>query len=279
MPPNQTTVRSRWRPSRIAGAMLVCSLCACATSASNATATPAAPEPAAQQYEHAETQAHVSLVNDAARLIQSQGEGAFATFRVPNSRWRQDETYIFVLDPSGNMLVHFDTAMEGKNQLGLKDVNGRPVIVGLLNAATATPGKAQGWYHYQWPVPGGLLARWKSSYVRHVKAPSGKRYIVGGGMYNDRMERAFVVDAVTDAAAEIEKRGKEAFEGFRDQKGPFMFKDAYIFVIGMDGTEPEGLETAASNACHDSGDDWASAEYRMDVAATLARRCFSALNA
>src|SRR5512146_2738554 len=235
MPPNQTTVQSRWRLPPIASAMLVCSLCACVTSAPKATST--VPQPVPQQYEHAETQALVSLVNDAARLVETQGEGAFSTFRLPNSRWRQDETYIFVLDPSGNMLVHFDPAMEGKNQMGLKDVNGRPVIVGLLNAATATPGKPQGWYHYQWPVPGGLLARWKSSYVREVSAPSGKRYVVGSGVYNDRMERAFVVDVVTNAAAEIQKHGRAAFPLFHDTIGPFLAKDAYVFVIDPVGRE------------------------------------------
>ena len=43
--------------------------------------------------------------------------------------------------------------------------------------------------------------------------------------------------------------------------------------LAMDGTESEGLETAARNAFHESTDEWASAEYRMDVAATLAKRC------
>ncbi len=43
--------------------------------------------------------------------------------------------------------------------------------------------------------------------------------------------------------------------------------------LAMDGTEAEGLETAAKNACHEATDEWASAEYRMDVAATLAKRC------
>ena len=233
MSPNQTTGRSRWRPPAIASAMLACSLCACATSAPKATT----PEPAAQRYEHAETQALVSLVNDAARLVETQGEGAFSTFRMPNSRWRQDETYIFVLDPSGDMLVHLDPAMEGKNQMGLKDVSGRPVILGLLNAATAASGKREGWYHYQWPVPGGPLARWKSSYVREVLAPSGKHYVVGSGMYNDRMERAFVVDVVTNAAAEISKRGRAAFPLLHDTTGPYLAKDAYVFVIDPVGRE------------------------------------------
>ncbi len=44
-------------------------------------------------------------------------------------------------------------------------------------------------------------------------------------------------------------------------------------ILAMDGTEAEGLETAAKNAYHEANDEWASAEYRMDVAAVLAKRC------
>jgi len=44
-------------------------------------------------------------------------------------------------------------------------------------------------------------------------------------------------------------------------------------LLAMDGTEAEGLETAARNTFHEATDEWASAEYRMDVAATLAKRC------
>ena len=48
-------------------------------------------------------------------------------------------------------------------------------------------------------------------------------------------------------------------------------------LLAMDGTEAEGLESAARNAFHDATDEWASAEYRMDVAATLANRCLGSL--
>jgi CO/xanthine dehydrogenase FAD-binding subunit len=44
-------------------------------------------------------------------------------------------------------------------------------------------------------------------------------------------------------------------------------------LLAMDGTEAEGLETAARNAFHEATDEYASAEYRMDIAATLAKRC------
>lgn len=49
-------------------------------------------------------------------------------------------------------------------------------------------------------------------------------------------------------------------------------------LLAMDGTESEGVETAARNAFHEAKDEWASAEYRMDVAATLAKRCLERFN-
>lgn len=48
-------------------------------------------------------------------------------------------------------------------------------------------------------------------------------------------------------------------------------------MLAMDGTEAEGLETAARNAYHEASDEWASAEYRMDVAAVLAKRCIESI--
>ena len=46
-------------------------------------------------------------------------------------------------------------------------------------------------------------------------------------------------------------------------------------MLAMDGTEANGLDAAARNAFHEANDEWASAEYRMDVAAILAKRCLT----
>ncbi len=188
-------------------------------------------------YEFRETRKLVSLVNKAAKQIQKKGEGSFEDFRKEKSKWRHGDTYVFVLNLEGDMLLHPDPMIEGKDKIGLKDINGRPIIRGLIEAATASPNKTEGWYHYQWPTPGEILPRWKSSFVQLVKAPSGQSYIVGSGIYNDRMEKTFVVDAVKDAVLEIEKKGKSAFPEFHDQTGRFMNKDAYIFVIDQKGTD------------------------------------------
>jgi len=190
-----------------------------------------------QRYEHVDTRELVRLVGAAAQLVRTKGESAFIEFRAPGSRWREGESYIFVLDAFGRMLVHPDPALEGKNDLELKDIHGRPIIRGLVAAATELPDKPEGWHHYEWPVPGGILPRWKSSYVRLVEAPSGSAYIVGSGMYNERMERAFVVDIVRSAVGEIEKRGAVSFPRFRDPADRFAAKDAYVFVTDLAGIE------------------------------------------
>lgn len=48
-------------------------------------------------------------------------------------------------------------------------------------------------------------------------------------------------------------------------------------LLAMDGTEADGIESAARNAYHEANDDWASAEYRQVVAMTLAKRCLNSL--
>ncbi|MGQ9832548.1 MAG: FAD binding domain-containing protein [Candidatus Villigracilaceae bacterium] len=47
--------------------------------------------------------------------------------------------------------------------------------------------------------------------------------------------------------------------------------------LAMDGRDATGLEPAARNAAHNAQDEWASAEYRREVAAVLARRCLKGI--
>jgi probable selenate reductase FAD-binding subunit len=46
-------------------------------------------------------------------------------------------------------------------------------------------------------------------------------------------------------------------------------------LLALDGPEAGGLEAAAQNAYAAAGDEWASAEYRREIAGVLARRCLS----
>ena len=48
-------------------------------------------------------------------------------------------------------------------------------------------------------------------------------------------------------------------------------------LLAMDGPEPGGLEMAARQAYLRASDEWASAEYRSEIAAVLASRCLEEL--
>lgn len=48
-------------------------------------------------------------------------------------------------------------------------------------------------------------------------------------------------------------------------------------LVALDGPESQGAEIAARSAYSDAGDEWASAEYRGEMAAVLARRCIEQL--
>jgi signal transduction histidine kinase len=190
---------------------------------------------AASPFEYQETKDLVNLVESASELIRSKGENAFLELSTEGSRWRNKKQYVFVLSPGGTMLVHPDPTLAGNLALNLKDISGRPIIQGLIDAATSNPEKPQGWFHYQWPEPGDLSPQWKSSFVKKVLTRENKTLIVGSGMYNNRMERTFVIDMVKEAALQIQSKGKDGFASFYDQTGRFIAKDSYVFVIDPKG--------------------------------------------
>jgi len=49
-------------------------------------------------------------------------------------------------------------------------------------------------------------------------------------------------------------------------------------ILAMDGPNPDGIETAAQDAYSTAQDEWASAEYRSEMAGVLSRRCMQRLS-
>lgn len=49
-------------------------------------------------------------------------------------------------------------------------------------------------------------------------------------------------------------------------------------TLALDGNEPGGIQPAAQSAYSRAGDDWASAEYRREIASVLANRCFESIS-
>jgi len=185
-------------------------------------------------YENDETLRLVDLVNEAVHLVENKGEVAFEEFARKNSRWNQGENYIFVIDMEGMIITHPDKKLSGKNQLELKDINGKPFIRWFIYEVT---GKSDnGWSHYLWVKPGQMFPAWKTTYVKLAIAPSGKKYVIGSGKYNMKMEKAFIIESVNDAEELLKKMGQSGFEILRDAASEYRFKDTYVFVMDETGT-------------------------------------------
>ena len=169
-------------------------------------------------YAHPETRQLVEFVEEAANRIQRRGESVFPDFRQKGSRWYRGNRYLFVLDLEGNRHVYPpDPGHERLNVLEDRDLGGKPIGQMLINRVSQPDGR--GWVHYQWnrPNPDDRRPVWKSTYVVKSTAPSGKAYLVGSGLYEAPMEKAFIVQEVEAATALLQREGRAGFARLRDR--------------------------------------------------------------
>ena len=123
----------------------------------------------------------VALVDKAAALTESKGKNAFPEFKKKGSEWLKGETYIFIADMDGTILMHpANPELETKSIIDLKDANGKAFMREFIETAKA---KGSGWVDYMWPKPGEKSASKKLSYVKRTKMPDGEMVIVGAGAY------------------------------------------------------------------------------------------------
>jgi signal transduction histidine kinase len=122
----------------------------------------------------------VKKVNEAIALIEKEGpEKAFPKIRDKKYGFFWKDTYVFVLDFKGNILVHpANPALEKGNWMKLQDKDGKFFVVEMIKQVKKGPG----WIDYKWPRAGGKEAAQKTSYVKPLK---GKEIFAGAGIYKD----------------------------------------------------------------------------------------------
>lgn len=203
-------------------------------------------DPAA--YEQPRVAALVSLVNEAAALVEREGEKAFETFHRPG-KWLDPEsgTYIFVFDMAGNQVVNAAFhSVEGINRLDWKDAWGKPVFrLAIDKLSPKQENLVHWWVHYLWPKPGAVRPSWKSTYLARATAPSGTLYAVAAGIYDAPPERLFIEQMVEDAATLISTQGAAAFDTISRRDSEFFFNDVFVFVV-----DERGLERANAGFSH-----------------------------
>lgn len=188
-----------------------------------------------KKYDHAAARQLVAFVKAAADLVKIKGEKAFPQFRKKGGKWFKGERYIFVDTLGGVCMVNPALpSQEGKNLWHVKDVNGNRIVAHFIREVTYRH-KSQGWSHYLWPRPGAKKPVWKSAYVIRVKAPSGREYIVGSGVYNMPMEKCFAIDLVKEAVELLKRIGQRAFSIIGARNQGFYYKHAYVWVVNQKG--------------------------------------------
>ena len=188
-------------------------------------------------YTYSDTRALVSLVEEAAALVERDGERAFQQFAVKGSKWLNGDTYFFAYLLDGTCVFHPITPeLVGKNVLDLRDLNGKPIIQNIVDIGKKPGNDASGWVFYLWENQVQLTPMWKSTYVRKVVAPDGKTYVIGSGLYDIKVERVFIEERVNRAADLLKGEGTAAaFKQFQDPASPFYFLNSYIFVLNEKG--------------------------------------------
>ena len=188
------------------------------------------------QYDYKDTENLVNFVNRAVDLIEEYGEEGFQQFRIKGSEWDHGDLYVFVWGLDGMRYVYPpDPSGEGKNMLDLKDINNKPIGKLFVEAVTGKSG--EGWVHYQWPKPDSDKPIWKSTFLKKAVSPSGNEYLVGSGLYEMPIDKAFVVYNVNQASEFLQEKGIAALEELRSISGPYRFMDCYIFIKDMQGNE------------------------------------------
>jgi signal transduction histidine kinase len=114
----------------------------------------------------------------AAHVKKVGAEQAFKDFNdKATTVWKKKDLYVFAYNMKGDCVAHgANDQLIGKNQIELKDPNGKPVVRELIAAATKGTGRVD----YDWPNPVSKKVEAKASYVVKLAEYDG---FVGVGAY------------------------------------------------------------------------------------------------
>ena len=104
-----------------------------------------------------------ALLDKAVKAIETSGEAkALAAFNDPKGGFQDRDLYVFCSGPDKKVTAHIDTAMLGKDETTIKDVDGRAVGAEIL----AIGEKGGGTIEYKWKNPVSGNVETKVSFVK-----------------------------------------------------------------------------------------------------------------
>lgn len=122
-----------------------------------------------------EAKAMVDAAHDHIKKVGA--EQAFKDFNTDKAKWTKKDLYVMAYDAQAVCLANgANQGLVGKNMKDLKDANGVPIVVALLDKAA----KGGGWVEYEWAHPQTRKVESKTTYARQL--PDGAGF-VGVGVY------------------------------------------------------------------------------------------------
>jgi len=139
-----------------------------------------------------------NIVNAAVDVANSLYEGyhytqsrpyieAMIVHALENIHFEGDIGYLFILDMQGNVKLHRDRSRVGKNNLNVRDSNGKEIVREFIRIARES---GEGFVDYYWylPNPRDKIMHYKISFVKRLKELD---WFIGAGEYLHYM-RCFV---------------------------------------------------------------------------------------
>jgi cytochrome c len=123
----------------------------------------------------------IVFVDKAAALLSSKGKAAFPEFKIKDGNWWKDDTYIYVFDINGTLMMHpIYSIYEGQNLTSIRDIHLKAFVQQATDIAKT---KGSGWFDFMLPRPGQTLPTHKYAYIETVKIPDGQTLVVGSGFW------------------------------------------------------------------------------------------------
>src|SRR5690606_21681895 len=126
--------------------------------------------------------------------------------------------------------------LEGRSLLDVEDTQGERPIREMLEVVQS---RGSGGVDYMWPKTGASVATEKSAYVQKAELDEGW-LLVGCGVYladarkaapdASKMSADDLAALVREGAAELERRGADAYDDFREKDSKWLRDDTYFFV-------------------------------------------------
>jgi Single Cache domain 2 len=127
----------------------------------------------------------VEMVEGACAALAAYGFPRGIGRSAPDTWSRLDSgLYVFLIDRDGNLLLHPDGQMEGRNVAGARDARGEPFMAHILAISAARP--EGGWVSYLWPGQKNLgggpgETGTKHTFAKLAVTPAGSVIIAAAG--------------------------------------------------------------------------------------------------